>query len=128
MSRTTFRTTSGIWTYVLVATSPAMTATPVVTIVSHATRESGSSASMASSTASEIWSATLSGWPGKTDSEVNKRLDIEALLSEQRLRAELSHDGRYAHAAMFRQRRKKNHPPGPPPSAQATSNKKCRKR
>src|SRR5687768_465514 len=29
---------------------------------------------MASSTASEIWSATLSGWPSETDSEVNKKL------------------------------------------------------
>src|ERR1043165_4383179 len=76
MSRTTSRTTSGIWTYVLVVTSPAIMATPVVTIVSHATRETGSSASMASSTASEIWSATLSGCPGNTDSDVNSVLDI----------------------------------------------------
>src|SRR5437868_4128593 len=45
-------------------------------MVSHATRETGSSASMASSTASEIWSATLSGWPGNTDSDVNSVLDI----------------------------------------------------
>jgi hypothetical protein len=32
----------------------------------------GSWARMASSTASEIWSATLSGWPSETDSEVNR--------------------------------------------------------
>ena len=49
--------------------STATIARPVVTIVSHATRECGSSASNASSTASEIWSATLSGWPSVTDSE-----------------------------------------------------------
>ena len=29
-------------------------------------------ARIASSTASEIWSATLSGWPSETDSEVNR--------------------------------------------------------
>src|SRR5204862_719447 len=44
---------------------------PVVTRVSHATRAAGSLAMMASRTASEIWSAILSGWPSVTDSEVN---------------------------------------------------------
>src|SRR3954449_10575652 len=43
---------------------------PVVTRVSQATRPAGSRDRMASSTASEIWSATLSGWPSVTDSEV----------------------------------------------------------
>src|SRR5689334_24850070 len=43
---------------------------PVVTRVSHATRPWGSRERIASSTASEIWSATLSGWPSVTDSEV----------------------------------------------------------
>ena len=38
----------------------------------------GSSASTASSTASEIWSHTLSGWPSVTDSDV-KRLSGELL-------------------------------------------------
>ena len=38
-----------------------MMAMPVETMVSHATRELGSWASIASSTASEIWSETLSG-------------------------------------------------------------------
>ena len=41
--------------------APATTAIPVVTSVSHATRPIGSSASTASSTESEIWSAILSG-------------------------------------------------------------------
>ena len=41
--------------------SPATTTNPVVISVSHATRLSGSSASAASSTESEIWSAILSG-------------------------------------------------------------------
>src|SRR6266571_9096152 len=43
---------------------------PVVTRVSHATRAAGSLAMMASRTASEIWSAILSGWPSVTDSDV----------------------------------------------------------
>src|SRR6184192_4592892 len=43
---------------------------PVVTRVSHATRAAASLAMMASRTASEIWSAILSGWPSVTDSEV----------------------------------------------------------
>src|ERR1051326_5797974 len=43
---------------------------PVVTRTSQATRPMGSSASTASRTASEIWSAILSGWPSVTDSEV----------------------------------------------------------
>src|SRR5918999_219097 len=50
-------------------------ATPVVTSVSHATRPIGSSARMASRTASEIWSASLSGWPSVTDSEVKRYRD-----------------------------------------------------
>ena len=50
--------------------SPATMAMPVVTSVSHATRAAGSLAMMASSTASEIWSAILSGWPSVTDSDV----------------------------------------------------------
>ena len=44
----------------------------VVASVSHATRASASTDSMASRIASEIWSATLSGWPMETDSEVNR--------------------------------------------------------
>ena len=52
--------------------SPATITRPVVTSVSHATRLSGSSASMASRTASEIWSASLSGWPSVTDSDENR--------------------------------------------------------
>src|SRR4029434_6646900 len=43
---------------------------PVVSNVSHATRPDGSSARIESRTASEIWSAILSGWPSVTDSEV----------------------------------------------------------
>src|ERR1700688_2251830 len=52
---------------------------PVVTSVSHATRPVGSSVSTASSTASEIWSAILSGWPSVTDSEVNRNLRFLSL-------------------------------------------------
>src|SRR5438876_9833689 len=52
--------------------SPATTTRPVVISVSHATRPPGSSARTASRTESEIWSATLSGWPSVTDSEVKR--------------------------------------------------------
>src|SRR6266498_19597 len=40
--------------------------------VSQATRPAGSSARTASRTESEIWSATLSGWPSVTDSELKR--------------------------------------------------------
>src|SRR6058998_2271595 len=59
-------------TYVSVEISPATTTRPVVISVSHATRPVGSSARTASRTVSEIWSATLSGWPSVTDYEVNR--------------------------------------------------------
>src|SRR3954465_5722380 len=49
-----------------------MTHWPVVTSVSHATRDFRSCASRASRIASEIWSATLSGWPMVTDSLVKR--------------------------------------------------------
>src|SRR6188472_2154189 len=61
-------------TYVSVVISPATTTSPVVISVSHATRAAGSSARIASSTESEIWSAILSGWPSVTDSEVKVQL------------------------------------------------------
>src|SRR3954465_13196165 len=44
----------------------------VVTVGSQATRPVGSWRSTSSRTASEIWSATLSGWPSVTDSDVNR--------------------------------------------------------
>src|SRR5687767_7047056 len=65
------RTICGMCTYVVVVISPATQASPVVTSVSHATRAAGSSVRMASRTASEIWSAILSGCPSVTDSDVN---------------------------------------------------------
>src|SRR5690349_14516110 len=68
----TLRTSSSRSTHARVVTSPAMMATPVFTSVSQATRERLSRAISASSTASEIWSATLSGWPSETDSDVNR--------------------------------------------------------
>src|SRR5438552_5595809 len=61
---------SGSWRSVEMRNSPATTAMPVVTSVSHATRAAGSLAMIASRTASEIWSAILSGCPSVTDSEV----------------------------------------------------------
>src|SRR3954451_24921581 len=59
-------------TYVSVEISPETTTRPVFTSVSQATRPVGSSRMTASRTPSEIWSATLSGWPSVTDSEVNR--------------------------------------------------------
>jgi hypothetical protein len=52
--------------------SPATITSPVVTRVSQATRPFGSSARTASRTESEIWSATLSGCPSVTDSDVKE--------------------------------------------------------
>src|SRR5271165_4648639 len=49
-----------------------MTTRPVAVRVSQATRLNGSSVRQASRTASEIWSAILSGWPSVTDSEVKR--------------------------------------------------------
>ena len=72
MSWITERTSFGMSTYAFVVISPATTARPVVTSVSQATRLILSCASMASSTASEIWSAILSGCPSVTDSEVKR--------------------------------------------------------
>jgi hypothetical protein len=57
----------------LVVISPASTTRPVLHSVSAATRERGSCAKIASRMASEIWSATLSGWPSETDSEVKRK-------------------------------------------------------
>src|SRR5207247_10477161 len=68
------RRSSSQLTCELVVSSPAMTATPVVTSVSQATRPFGSCFMTSSRTASEIWSAILSGWPSVTDSDVNKKL------------------------------------------------------
>src|SRR5215204_3249541 len=72
ISVTVRRTTAGISTYSDVEISPATITSPVVTNVSHATRHSGSTAMMASNTASEIRSASLSGCPSVTDSDENR--------------------------------------------------------
>ena len=62
--------------------SPATTHSPVVSSVSHATRPFGSSARIASRTASDTWSAILSGWPSVTDSEVKvQRLTVAPVRS-----------------------------------------------
>src|ERR1700684_1701510 len=80
MSSTVLRTSFSRSIQALVVTSPATITTPVLTRVSQATRPAGSSRRIASSTASEIWSAILSGWPSETDSDVNKYwLDIERI-------------------------------------------------
>src|ERR671933_680728 len=72
MRFTVSRTIFGTSTYVEVEISPDTTTSPVFTSVSQATRPVGSSRITASRTPSEIWSATLSGCPSVTDSEVNR--------------------------------------------------------
>ncbi len=72
MSLITLRASASMSTQAVVVTSPATIAAPVFTIVSQATRARLSCARMASRTASEIWSAILSGWPSETDSEVKR--------------------------------------------------------
>src|SRR5207302_3173400 len=65
-------------------------ARPVVTIASHATRASGSLARIESRIASEIWSASLSGWPSVTDSDVNRLGNGTVLLRITRAGKELA--------------------------------------
>src|ERR687898_1847645 len=72
MRRMVLRATCWKSTLALVVISPASTTRLSFTSVSAATRERGSWARIASSTASEIWSATLSGWPSETDSDVKR--------------------------------------------------------
>src|SRR5699024_659050 len=60
---------------------PTIIASPVLTTVSHATRASLSSLIISSKIASEIWSATLSGCPSVTDSDVNNLRSIYFLLN-----------------------------------------------
>src|ERR1041385_9053604 len=75
-----WRAISSYLTRACVVISPASTTRLSFTSVSAATREVLSCFRIASSTASEIWSATLSGWPSDTDSEV-KRKSLIALRS-----------------------------------------------
>src|SRR5262245_33715089 len=56
-----------------------MKARPVVTSVSQATRLPGSCAISVSRTASEIWSAILSGCPSVTDSDVKRCRPFSAM-------------------------------------------------
>src|SRR3546814_11089878 len=76
MSRITLRVSASRSIQALVVISPATIATPVLTMVSQATRARLSWARIASSTAAEIWPAILYGWPAETESEVKRVLDI----------------------------------------------------
>ena len=69
----------GMWVAALVVISPEMQQKSVVTRVSQATRELGSWARQASRMLSEIRSATLSGWPVVTHSEVKSLFSIVVL-------------------------------------------------
>src|SRR5690242_7223388 len=66
-----------------VVTSPMTTHRPFVIAVSQATRACSSCPSMPSSTASETWSQTLSGWPSVTDSDVsrNEREELKEVVT-----------------------------------------------
>src|SRR5439155_24012087 len=81
MPHTVSRTIFGMSTYASVVISPATPTSPVVSNVSHATRPFGSSPRIASRTASEIWSAILSGWPSVTDSEVKVQRSLTLVAS-----------------------------------------------
>jgi hypothetical protein len=76
----------GISTQAEVVISPAIRAMPVVTIVSQATRALVSCARMESNIASEIWSATLSGCPSETDSEVKRYPDMSQVLLKKKFK------------------------------------------
>src|SRR6185437_1098302 len=78
MSRIVSRIVRWMSSSAWVVTSPMTTQSPLVIAVSQATRASRSWDSMPSSTASETWSQTLSGWPSVTDSEVSRK-DLELL-------------------------------------------------
>src|ERR687898_262359 len=84
------RTTEGRSTHVDVVISPAMTASPVVTSVSHATHAVGSSPMMSSSTASEMASVT--------DSDV-KRWTAGTVMVEELV---VMNDGRNVRARRYR--------------------------
>ncbi len=77
MSAMVWRTRAGMSINAVVVISPATMTRPVVTIVSQATLPRGSFRRISSRTASDIWSATLSGWPPVTDSEVNRKSSME---------------------------------------------------
>src|SRR5690606_24777656 len=85
----TLRTRSSRSTQALAVISPPMIATPVLTMVSQATRASLSSARMASSTASEICSASLTGSPSDTDSDMNMLYSLKSLVLGKLLKLNL---------------------------------------
>ena len=58
------------WVTRQLASSESLSTPPLIS--PSATRPLGSAVRTASRTESEIWSATLSGWPSVTDSEVNE--------------------------------------------------------
>src|SRR5512143_1506034 len=84
-------------TYVFVVISPAMSASPVVTSVSQATRPTGSSLRIASRMESEIWSAILSGCPSVTDSDVKRLRFLPMVL---RSRAALRRSAEFSRPAI----------------------------
>src|SRR5207248_4621179 len=96
MFLTVSRTSCRMSMYVSVVISPATTTSPVVISVSQATRLSGSFVSAAARTASEIWSAILSGWPSVTDSDVKRNERAAMCAGGYRLFAgrAASHQGR----------------------------------
>src|SRR5450759_671775 len=88
MRRMVLRATSSKLTRAPVVISPASTTKLSLTRVSAATLERLSWAKMASRIASEIWSATLSGWPSETDSEVKRKLLMFGAVPDRQKRAQ----------------------------------------
>src|ERR1700736_1688575 len=78
MSRIVSRMVRWMSSSAWVVTSPMTTHKPLVIAVSQATRALGSCPSIPSSTESETWSQTLSGWPSVTDSEV-RRNEVDSM-------------------------------------------------
>ena len=76
MPLTTSRTMAGNSTLAVVVISPATITKPVLVKASQATRQVLSSLMMASSTPSDTWSHSLSGWPSVTLSDVNRYSDM----------------------------------------------------
>ncbi len=72
ISLSVFLTTLDMSTYALVVICPVSRTMPCMTMVSQATCAAGSFSSIASSTESDIWSATLSGCPSATLSDVKE--------------------------------------------------------
>ena len=95
VSQMALRITDGMSIFAFDEISPITRHIPVVQMVSHATRDWGSSFKSASRTESETLSQTLSGCPSVTDSDVKKCFAI--LLSSEKSHLECGRHEKKAH-------------------------------